>query len=128
MQAIPWLRIPIGPAIDFGAISLTKSGETTAKEPINTPRSILPTINQKKLKIDKIKQSIIKIIVSIIEALLLPFSAIPYSTLSSPPLSSPPVSLTKSRSLATSLIKKNYIENFSIRNYFKKDFLNFSFH
>ena len=49
---------------------------------------------------------------------------IPYSTLSSPPLSSPPISLTKSWSLATSL-KKIYIENFIIRNYFKKDFLNF---
>ena len=37
----------------------------------------------------------------------------------SPPLSSPPVSLTKSWSLATSL-KKFYIENSRIRNYFKK--------
>ena len=25
-------------------------------------------------------------------------------------------------------VEKNYIENFRIRNYFKKDFLNFSFH
>ena len=48
---------------------------------------------------------------------------IPYSTLSSPP----PVSLAKSWSF-TILLKKNYIENFRIRNYFKKDFLNFSFH
>ena len=39
----------------------------------------------------------------------------------------PPVSLGKSWSLTISL-KKNYIENFRIRNYFKKDFLNFSFH
>ena len=43
------------------------------------------------------------------------------------PLSSPPVSLAKSWSLIISL-KKIYIENFRIRNYFKKDFLNFSFH
>ena len=50
---------------------------------------------------------------------------LPYSTLSSPPpLSSPPVSLVKSWSLAISL-KKIYIENFFIRNYFKKDLLNF---
>ena len=39
----------------------------------------------------------------------------------------PPVSLGKSWSLTISL-KKNYIQNFRIRNYFKKDFLNFSFH
>ena len=38
----------------------------------------------------------------------------------------PPVSLGKSWSLTISL--KNYIEDFRIRNYFKKDFLNFSFH
>ena len=44
------------------------------------------------------------------------------------PLSSPPVSLTKSRSLAISFLKKIFKENFSIRNYFKKDFLNFSFY
>ena len=44
-----------------------------------------------------------------------------------PPLTSPPVSLGKSWSLTISL-KKIYIENFRIRNYFKKDFLNFSFH
>ena len=47
---------------------------------------------------------------------------IPYST-----LSSPLVSLAKSWSLAISL-KKNLYKNFSIRNYFKKDLLNFSFH
>ena len=44
-----------------------------------------------------------------------------------PSLSCPPVSLTKFWLLATSL-KKIYIDNFSIRNYFKKDLLNFSFH
>ena len=43
------------------------------------------------------------------------------------PLSSPSVSLGKSWSLAVSM-KKIYIENFLIRNYFKKDLLNFSFH
>ena len=47
---------------------------------------------------------------------------IPYST-----LSRPPASFGKSWSL-TILFKKNYIENFRIRNYFTKDFLNFSFH
>ena len=56
---------------------------------------------------------------------------IPYSTLSSPPplclVPPPPVSLGKSWSLTISL-KKNYIENFRIWNYFIKDFLNFSFH
>ena len=52
---------------------------------------------------------------------------LPYLTLSTPPLSSPPVSLRKSWSLTISLKKIN-IENFRIRNYFKKDFLNFSFH
>ena len=51
---------------------------------------------------------------------------IPYSTLSKHPLSSPPVSLAKSWSLATSL-NKFYIENFIIKNYFKKDLLNFLF-
>ena len=44
-----------------------------------------------------------------------------------PPLSSPPVSLGKSWSL-TILLKKIYNENFRYRNYFKKNFLNFSFH
>ena len=44
-----------------------------------------------------------------------------------PYLSCQTVSLTKSWSLATSL-NKIYIENFSIRNYFKKDLLNFSFY
>ena len=39
----------------------------------------------------------------------------------------PPVGLGKSWSLTISL-KKNYIQNFRIRNYFKKDFLNLSFH
>ena len=53
---------------------------------------------------------------------------LPYSMLYSPPLSSPPISLTNSWSLAIIIEKKNYIENFSIRNYFKKDILNFSFH
>ena len=39
----------------------------------------------------------------------------------------PPVSFGKSWSLTISL-KKNYIENFRIKNYFKKIFFNFSFH
>ena len=52
----------------------------------------------------------------------------PVPPLSSPPpcLVPPPVSLGKSWSLTISL-KKNYIENFRIRNYFKKDFLIFLF-
>ena len=62
-----------------------------------------------------------------LEDLIAYIVAVLYMTLSSPPLSSPPVSLAKSWSLAISL-KKIYIENFRIRNYFKKDFLNFSFH
>ena len=51
-----------------------------------------------------------------------------FDDVQSPPLCLvPPVSLGKSWSLTISL-NKNYIQNFRIRNYFKKDFLNFSFH
>ena len=48
---------------------------------------------------------------------------VPYSTLSSPP----PCKFGKIL-VVDNFVEKNYFENFRIRNYFKKDFLNFSFH
>ena len=46
---------------------------------------------------------------------------------SPPPLSSPPCKFGKIL-VVDHFVEKIYIENFRIRNYFKKDFLNFSFH
>ena len=50
-----------------------------------------------------------------------------FDVVQSPPLSSPPRKFGKIL-VVDNFVEKNYIENFRIRNYFKKDFLNFSFH
>ena len=49
-----------------------------------------------------------------------------FDVVQSSPLSSPPINLGKVWSLII-LLKKNYIENFRIRNYFKNIFLIFLF-
>ena len=50
-----------------------------------------------------------------------------FDVVQSSPLSSPPCKFGKIL-VVDKFVEKNYIENFRIRNYFKKDFLNFSFH
>ena len=50
-----------------------------------------------------------------------------FDAVQSPPLSSPPCKFGKIL-VVDNFVEKNYFENFRIRNYFKKDFLNFSFH
>ena len=67
-----WLAIPRGPAIDFGANSAMKSGETQAKAPTETPNKNLPIIRAKKLKIDVSIDPIVHRIPNTIIAFLLP--------------------------------------------------------
>ena len=50
-----------------------------------------------------------------------------FDAVQSPPLSSPPCKFGKIL-VVDNFVEKNYFENFRIRNYLKKDFLNFSFH